>query len=48
MKKEVSYKPYESNWKVYIIKEAEKMNLQAANSLLRILEEPPEYIIIII
>lgn len=48
IKKQISYKPYESNKKVYIIKEAEKMNLQAANSLLRILEEPPEYAIIIL
>ncbi|SJZ75940.1 DNA polymerase-3 subunit delta' [Selenihalanaerobacter shriftii] len=45
---QTSYKPYESDWKIYIIKEAEKMNLQAANSLLRTLEEPPEYIILIL
>ncbi|MCK8824500.1 DNA polymerase III subunit delta' [Fuchsiella alkaliacetigena] len=44
----ISYKPYESDWKVYLFKEAEKMNLQAANSLLRILEEPPAYAIIIL
>lgn len=45
---QISYKPYESERKIYIIKEAEKMSLQAANSLLRILEEPPEYATIIL
>ena len=35
--------PYESPWKVYLIDEAEKMNAQAQNALLKTIEEPPEY-----
>mgnify|MGYP006282106679 FL=1 len=48
LQKEISYKPYESNYKVYIIEEAAKMTIQAQNSLLKTLEEPPEYAIIIL
>lgn len=48
LKKEVNYKPYESKYKVYIIDHAEKMTVQAQNSLLKTLEEPPEYVIIIL
>lgn len=35
-------KPYESEFKVMIIWMAEKMNTQAANKLLKLLEEPPD------
>ncbi|MFS0943372.1 DNA polymerase III, delta' subunit [Enterococcus sp. DIV0182] len=38
---EFSRSGYESKKKVFIIKEAEKMNVSAANSLLKFLEEPP-------
>ncbi|HBM79420.1 MAG: DNA polymerase III subunit delta' [Clostridiales bacterium] len=41
-------KPYEDGVKVYIIHEAEKMTEQAQNALLKILEEPPEHVIIIL
>ena len=34
--------------KVYIINEAEKMNQQAQNALLKTLEEPPEYAVILL
>ncbi|MDO4488044.1 MAG: DNA polymerase III subunit delta [Eubacteriales bacterium] len=43
----VTIKPYESGFKVYIVDEAEKMNQYAQNALLKTLEEPPEYCIII-
>ncbi|MCR4651681.1 MAG: DNA polymerase III subunit delta [Lachnospiraceae bacterium] len=46
--KTVIIKPYESKRKIYIISEAEKMNEQAQNALLKTLEEPPEYITIIL
>lgn len=46
--KEIVYKPYESNWKVYIIDQADRMTTQAANSILKTLEEPPEYAVIIL
>ncbi len=48
MQQEILYKPYESSKKVYIIHHADKMNLQAANSLLKTLEEPPSHAILIL
>ena len=42
----VLIKPYSSAYKVFIIDEAEKMNDQAQNALLKTLEEPPEYAVI--
>ena len=45
---DVSIKPYQSDRKIYIIPDAEKMNLQAQNALLKTLEEPPEYVVIIL
>ncbi|ADL11596.1 DNA polymerase III subunit delta' [Acetohalobium arabaticum] len=48
LQQNTSYKPYESEWKIYIIKQADRMNLQAANGLLRTLEEPPKYVVIIL
>ena len=38
----LSLKPYESEFKVMIIYLAEKMNAEASNKLLKLLEEPPE------
>jgi DNA polymerase-3 subunit delta' len=38
--------PYSSEKKIYIIDEAEKMNEQAQNALLKTIEEPPEYAVI--
>ena len=40
--------PYESRYKIYIIPEAEKMNEQAQNALLKTIEEPPEYVVILL
>jgi DNA polymerase III subunit delta' len=40
LQKEFSFRAVESNRKVYIIEQAEKMTVQAANSLLKFLEEP--------
>jgi DNA polymerase-3 subunit delta' len=48
MQKEVATKVREGKWKVFIIEPAEKMNIAAANSLLKTLEEPPENTIIIL
>lgn len=44
----VQIKPYGGKRKIYIINEAEKMNPQAQNALLKTLEEPPEYVVIIL
>lgn len=40
---DVALKPYSSKYKIYIIDEAEKMNVQAQNALLKTIEEPPAY-----
>ena len=45
---DMAIKPYSSPYKIYIISEAEKMTVQAQNALLKTLEEPPEYGIIMI
>ena len=39
--KDLSLKPYESDTKIMLIWMPEKMNIQAANKLLKIIEEPP-------
>jgi len=43
-----SYRAIEGNYKVYIITEAEKMTAEAANSLLKTLEEPPGAMVLIL
>lgn len=40
----VDIKPYASEYKIYIIDEAEKMNMEAQNALLKTLEEPPSFV----
>ena len=45
---DVMVRPYQSKRKIYIMNEAEKMNHQAQNALLKTLEEPPEYAVIIL
>lgn len=45
---DVAIKPYSSKYKVYIINEAEKMTTQAQNAILKTLEEPPAYAVIIL
>lgn len=40
--------PYEGTYKVFIINGAENMSREAANSLLKILEEPPEKVVFIL
>ncbi len=45
---DVAIKPYSSRYKVYIVNEAEKMTVQAQNALLKTLEEPPEYAVLLL
>ena len=45
---DASIKPIISNRKVYIVRDAEKMNASGQNALLKTLEEPPEYVVIIL
>jgi len=44
----IRYRPVEAEYQVVLIEEAEKMNPEAANALLKSLEEPPEYTIFIL
>lgn len=44
----ISVKPYKSKYKIYIIEDGQLMNAQAQNALLKTIEEPPEYGVIII
>lgn len=44
----ITIKPYSSRYKVYIIPDANKMTEQAQNALLKTIEEPPEYAVIIL
>jgi DNA polymerase-3 subunit delta' len=41
LSREVFFRPFEGRMRVFIIDEAEKMNLESANSILKTLEEPP-------
>lgn len=43
----ICIKPYKSKYKIYIIPDAQLLNAQAQNALLKTIEEPPEYGIII-
>ncbi len=45
---DIGIKPYSSPRKIYIMNEGEKMTVQAQNALLKTLEEPPEYAVILI
>ena len=45
---DIVIKPYSSPYKIYIIDEAEKMNQQAQNALLKTIEEPPSYAVILL
>lgn len=48
LKNEAKYTPYEAEKKVYIITEAEKMTREGANSFLKLLEEPPDNLLILL
>ena len=45
---DVMIKPYKGPYKIYIVDEAEKLNVQAQNALLKTIEEPPAYAVIIL
>ncbi|MFH1645379.1 MAG: AAA family ATPase [Candidatus Omnitrophota bacterium] len=44
----VSFKPYEAKWKVVIIDDADFLNEESSNALLKILEEPSEYSVFVL
>lgn len=45
---DINIKPYAGKKKIYIINEAEKMNQQAQNAILKTFEEPPHYAVILL
>ncbi|MBR1691506.1 MAG: DNA polymerase III subunit delta [Lachnospiraceae bacterium] len=45
---DIAIKPYSSPYKVYIMNESEKMTVQAQNALLKTIEEPPAYAVILL
>lgn len=45
---DIAIKPYSGSYKVYIVNECEKMTVQAQNALLKTLEEPPAYAVILL
>ena len=45
---DVAIKPYSGPYKIYIVSEAEKMTVQAQNAILKTLEEPPAYVVIML
>lgn len=45
---DVAIKPYGSPYKIYIVNDAQKLTLQAQNALLKTIEEPPAYAIILL
>ena len=48
LQEDALYPPSEAPRKVYVIAEAEALSLEAANSLLRILEDPPPYLVFLL
>lgn len=48
LRHEVIYPPYEGRWKVYVFVNADSMQAEAGNSLLKVLEEPPPQVVIIL
>jgi DNA polymerase-3 subunit delta' len=48
MQREVVLSPHEGRWKVYIIRQMERATTEAANCLLKTLEEPPDQVILML
>lgn len=48
LRHEISFPPLEGRYKVYILARADRMLPEAANSLLKVLEEPPPQVVIIL
>ncbi|MDO4555864.1 MAG: DNA polymerase III subunit delta' [Lachnospiraceae bacterium] len=45
---DIGIKPYSGTYKIYIVDQADKMNEQAQNALLKTIEEPPAYVVILL
>ena len=44
----VEVKPYKGKYKIYVIPDAELLNVQAQNAILKTIEEPPAYAVILL
>ncbi len=44
----VQVRPYEASYRIYMLEHAEMLNVQAQNAILKTLEEPPEYVVILL
>ena len=45
---DIQIRPFSGRYKIYIVPDAQMMNVQAQNALLKTLEEPPEYAVLIL
>lgn len=45
---DIQIRPYNGRYKIYIIQDSEKMTVQAQNAILKTIEEPPEYAVILL
>lgn len=45
---DIQIKPYSSRYKIYIVADADLMTVQAQNALLKTIEEPPAYVVILL
>jgi DNA polymerase-3 subunit delta' len=48
LQREAVLSPYKGRYRVYILRRMDLASLEAANSLLKILEEPPEHVVLIL
>jgi len=48
LERSIAFKPYEARWRVILIDGAERLTKEAANALLKTLEEPPPWTVIIL
>jgi DNA polymerase-3 subunit delta' len=48
MQSTVGLRPYSGRWKVYILGDADRLNEEAANCLLKTLEEPPAHTVLVL
>jgi DNA polymerase-3 subunit delta' len=48
LQREAVLSPYEGRYRVYVLRRADLSSLEAANSLLKLLEEPPQQVVLIL
>jgi len=48
LQREAALAPYEGHWKVYVVADAQFLTPEAANCLLKTLEEPPAHVLLIL